>query len=453
MLATIITRLVGWAVAIFYEVERTGPPLSDGPVLVAANHPNALVDPLVIFHTAGRTARPLAKAPLFEQALVGTVLKGLGGLPVYRRVDDQALVHLNDLTFAAAIDALRAGGAVQIYPEGRSHSEPALAPLRTGAARIALMAEERSGWTLGLVVHPVGLTYTRKHLFRGRAVAAFGPTISVAGFRETYERDQREAVRRLTDAIAERLRGLTLNYERSEDRELVDVAERLYAREKGLARPRERESLAARLPRLRRFAEGLERLRNDEPERLAALRSDVARYLRLLTVLGATEGDVPARYRPAALVRYAVRQGAMLTLVFPVAALGAAFWALPFVLTRRIAAGFRPKLDQVATYKVSVGILAFPSWLGLVSALTWWLAGWRAGIVMLVLPPIAGLATVAWRERGSVALEDARVFLRSRGRSRARRRLAEYRERLVAEFDAIASEWRAASSDRVDTAR
>jgi cytidylate kinase len=72
---------------------------------------------------------------------------------------------------------------------------------------------------------------------------------------------------------------------------------------------------------------------------------------------------------------------------------------------------------------------------------------------MLVLPPIAGLATVAWRERGSVALEDARVFLRSRGRSRARRRLAEYRERLVAEFDAIASEWRAASSDRVDTAR
>jgi 1-acyl-sn-glycerol-3-phosphate acyltransferase len=215
MLATIITRLVGWAVPIFYEVERTGPPLSDGPVLVAANHPNALVDPLVIFHTAGRTARPLAKAPLFEQALVGTVLKGLGGLPVYRRVDDQALVHLNERTFAAAIDALRAGGAVQIYPEGHSHSEPSLAPLRTGAARIALMAEERSGWSLGLVVHPVGLTYTRKHLFRGRAVAAFGPTISVAGFRRTYERDQREAVRRLTDAIAERLRGLTLNFERS----------------------------------------------------------------------------------------------------------------------------------------------------------------------------------------------------------------------------------------------
>jgi 1-acyl-sn-glycerol-3-phosphate acyltransferase len=50
-------------------------------------------------------------------------------------------MHLNDRTFDAAIAALQSGGAVQIYPEGQSHSEPSLTPLRTGAARIALMAE------------------------------------------------------------------------------------------------------------------------------------------------------------------------------------------------------------------------------------------------------------------------------------------------------------------------
>ena len=82
MLPRIITRLVGWAVSVFYDLERTGPKLPEGPVLVAANHPNSLMDPLVIFRTAGRTTRPLAKAPLFEEALVGTVLRGLGGLPV-----------------------------------------------------------------------------------------------------------------------------------------------------------------------------------------------------------------------------------------------------------------------------------------------------------------------------------------------------------------------------------
>jgi 1-acyl-sn-glycerol-3-phosphate acyltransferase len=172
LLPLIITKLVGWAVAVFYDLERTGPTLPPGPVLVTANHPNALVDPMVIFRTAGRPTRPLAKAPLFEQALVGTVLRGLGGLPVYRRQDEPERMHLNERTFDAAIEALHAGGAVQIYPEGQSHSEPSMAPLRTGAARIALLAEARRGWSLGLRIQPVGLTYSRKHAFRGRVIAA-----------------------------------------------------------------------------------------------------------------------------------------------------------------------------------------------------------------------------------------------------------------------------------------
>ena len=54
MLPTIITRMVGWAVAVFYRVERTGPGLVSGPVLVAANHPNSLIDPLLILGPSRR---------------------------------------------------------------------------------------------------------------------------------------------------------------------------------------------------------------------------------------------------------------------------------------------------------------------------------------------------------------------------------------------------------------
>jgi 1-acyl-sn-glycerol-3-phosphate acyltransferase len=152
VIARIVTRLVGWAASIFLRIERAGPAVPPGPALVVANHPNSLLDPLVLFHTAGRTTRPLAKAPLFEQLVLGTVLRGLGGLPVYRRQDDPALMHRNDETFARAVAALHAGDAVQMYPEGKSHSDPELAPLRTGAARIALRAEAERGWTLGLQV-------------------------------------------------------------------------------------------------------------------------------------------------------------------------------------------------------------------------------------------------------------------------------------------------------------
>jgi len=439
----IITKLAGWAVAVFYDVERTGPGIVSGPVLVTANHPNALVDPLVIFHTAGRPTRPLAKAPLFEQVLSGLVLKGLGGLPVYRRQDDPALMHLNDTTFDAAIGVLQDGGAVQIYPEGQSHSEPSMAPLRTGAARIALMAEDRAGWSVGLRVQPVGLTYERKHLFRGRAIAAYGPPIEVAGLRELYESDEREAVRELTEAIQEGLAALTLNYDSARDQELVDVAERLWAREKGLTRPRERDRMAGRLPRLHRFAEGIRWLEDADPERMAELREAVSRYLRLLTLFGATEGDVPDRYRIGPVIRHTVVQVAMLTLVLPAAVVGAVAWVIPYLFTNRVASGFKPEHDQIATYKVSVGFMAFPSWLAMACGALWFLAGWRVALAGATALPIVGLATVAWRDRQAVVWEDFRVFLRARRRSESRDRMAEQRMAIVAEFDALAALQRA----------
>jgi len=441
MLPRIITKLVGWAVAIFYDLERSGPKLPAGPVLVTANHPNALLDPLVIFHTAGRPTRPLAKAPLFEQALVGTVLKGLGGLPVYRKQDDPAQMHLNDRTFDAAIDALQGGGAVQIYPEGQSHSEPALAPLRTGAARIAFLAESRSGWELHLKIQPVGLTYTRKHLFRGRVIAVFGEVIEISGLRDAYERDEREAVRQLTSLIRERLEELTLNFDEAEDRELVDVAERLYAHEKGLTSARRRGRMADRLPRMQRFAEGLRWLRDEDPERLEGLRRSVRRYLRLLTLFGATEGDVPARYRTGSVLRYAARQLIMLLLVLPVAAVGAVFWLTPYIVTRKVAPRFWSALDQVATYKLSVASLAFSTWLGLTAAAVWIVAGSGPALSAVAMLPAAGLATVAWRDRQTIVLEDARVFLRARRRSESRDRIAEQRAHLVAEFDSVVEAW------------
>ena len=64
MLPSIITKLFGWAVALFYDVERTGPGLVPGPVLVTPNHPNMGVDAIVVFHTGGRQTRWLGKAPL-----------------------------------------------------------------------------------------------------------------------------------------------------------------------------------------------------------------------------------------------------------------------------------------------------------------------------------------------------------------------------------------------------
>ena len=442
LLAPLVTRVLGRIAGGFHHIERVGPPLPDGPVLVVANHPNSLLDPLVIFRIAGRATRPLARAPLFEQPGVGLLLRAMNGLPVYRRQDHPdapEVMDRNEHTFRAAIDALRAGEAVQIYPEGISHNEPQLQPLKTGAARIALGAEAEAGWSLGLGIVPVGLTYSReKTKYRSRAVAHVGDAILVREWRDTFRRDDQAAVRGLTEELGRRMTAVTLNLAEREDRALIETAERLWAAEKELAGWRERPELAERLPRLRAFARGLGWLREHDPDRHQRLERAVRRHQRRLAMIGAGEGEAPPTYSPGDVVRYAVRKVALLLLTFVPGLAGMALWGPPYRFTRLLVRRIDPpREDTIATYKLAAALLAYPlAWAGWV-ALAWWLWGGAvAAVIGLVLWPLGALG-IYWKRRFQQTAEDVRLFFRLVTRPDWRADVAADRRRLVEEFDEI----------------
>lgn len=437
VLAALIRIVVATAVSIFYRVERRGPAVPAGPVLLAANHPNSLLDPVVVFATAGRTPRPLAKAPLFERTVIGRLIRWVGGIPVYRREDGPPKMGGNEDMFRAATAALRDGDAVQIFPEGRSHSDPQLSPLRTGAARIALAAEAEAGWVLGLGVVPVGLTYARKSLFRGRVVALYGEPICVIDYRQTFLDDPHVAARELTAELDRRLRSLTLNLTEWEDEALIDAAEKMWAREKGRRTPRERPALADRLPGLQAFARGLSWLRVHDPARHQRLREAVARYSRIARLLQVGEGDVPTRYELGPTLRWGARNLLPVVLLLPLALLAWAAWVIPYRLVGWRVERLRLPSDMVATYKLAGSLLAYPlfmaAWLGLAG----WLGGWTWALIVLVGLPLVGLVAVHWLDGARDTLEDLRLFGRLSGRADRRARLGRLRRSLVAEFEAV----------------
>jgi 1-acyl-sn-glycerol-3-phosphate acyltransferase len=108
-----------------------------GGIIIAANHISHF-DPLTLAHfiyRSGRWPRFLGKASLWRVPVIGFLLRKTQQIPV-ERGSVEAVKSLD-----ALIDALRAGGAVVIYPEGTTTREPQLWPMRgkTGAARLALV--------------------------------------------------------------------------------------------------------------------------------------------------------------------------------------------------------------------------------------------------------------------------------------------------------------------------
>ena len=109
-----------------------------GAVLLAANHANSLIDPVIVGLTADRPVQFFAKAPLFETPVLGRLMRALGMLPAFRAQDEGAQVRRNLESLNVGAQALARGQTVGIFPEGRSHDSLTLEQIRSGAARMAL---------------------------------------------------------------------------------------------------------------------------------------------------------------------------------------------------------------------------------------------------------------------------------------------------------------------------
>jgi len=248
VLYRLVRAVVSFALGMFYrtQVTRSTEDLS-GPIMLVGNHPNSIIDQALVFVITQRKVTFLAREPLFRVPVFGFFLRALGALPVFRKQDHPTQMTKNEGTLDAAADALKTDKAITIFPEGKSHSDPQLSEIKTGAARIAFRAA-KSGAKLRIV--PVGLTYQKKHRFRSRVRVQVGAPIEVSNPGDVSGDAEVEWVRALTVEIAEGMRDVTMNLQTWSDLVLIETAEQLYALRIG---EKERDA-----DRQRRFARGID---------------------------------------------------------------------------------------------------------------------------------------------------------------------------------------------------
>jgi glycerol-3-phosphate O-acyltransferase/dihydroxyacetone phosphate acyltransferase len=395
--------------------------------MLLPNHVNALLDPAVIWATAGRDVRFLAKSTLFDGPL-RPLVAGSGAIPVYRKLDQGVDVSKNTETFAAVEAALAAGDAVCIFPEGISHSTGRLVPLRTGAARMALSAE-RAGSRIAMV--PVGLNFERKTAFRSRVTVVYGQAFACGDLSDAAAHP--EAVRELTDRIAERMRRLLIEAESKTDAAIVDRVDRMYAAARGRSGdPQER------IERRRIIAAGIERLRAADPRRYDELLLRLRRYHERLQRFGLRDRHLDWTVSSGDAARFALRETLAALVLLPLAAAALIMFAVPYRLTGYGARWFTQEPDVAATAKVVGGFLIYAAWLLALAGTAWSIAGARAGLLTGLLLPALAVAGLFAVERESAVLDAVRAwFLLTRTKADTRERLRRRRSELADVLDDV----------------
>ncbi|HPA51184.1 MAG TPA: 1-acyl-sn-glycerol-3-phosphate acyltransferase [Thermoanaerobaculia bacterium] len=431
-LATAVSRLV---LRVFYRnVEAAGLDRvpAAGPTILVLNHPNGLMDPLLLLCLSPRPVSFLAKSPLFTMPFVSLFVKAFDSIPVYRPQDADADVRRNRETFAKAREMLKRGGVLALFPEGVSHDEPRLMPLKSGAARIALGAAAEGAVT----VVPAGLTYEARDLFRSSALLHVAEPFTV----EPIPLDEkgeppRTAVKALTERLREALEGATLQADDAATLELAAFAESLLPAGDG--------SLEARVAVRRLLLERAALLRDRAPERLAALVARLERFRAILTAArlapgaldsGASRAELAASTLAALLVALFLAPPALLGLLAHAPA-----YNLVGPLAKRLSRG---NTDIVATIKVLGAFLFFPlTWiaLGTAAGLAW---GLPLGLLTGLALPVLGYLALLLLERWEATVAALRALGLALVRRPALARLRAERESLVAEMAALDAECR-----------
>lgn len=326
---------------------------ADGPLLVVANHPNSLFDPPLLGIALRRPIRFLAKATLFDMPIFGSLLRATGMLPAYRASDDAAKVSRNTESLAVGAEALIAGAAVGVFPEGKSHDALRLEQVKSGAARVAVQAWE--GGARDLRVLAVGLNYERKDKFRSTVWVNVDGPIVMAEWMNRFPDDPRLAMRRLTAEIRIRLERVAIHVEEESRETLLGDVD-------ALASPLSDNAIGT-LRQRKRVADAMNYIGVAQPELAAELSREISRHRERLAAAKLGVRSPVLRYRGLRLFFHQLAQTVFLFIGPLPALLGMLHHIVPFLLVRLLAArAIGPGRTTVSMQRLGFGLPLYLLW-------------------------------------------------------------------------------------------
>lgn len=457
----LIRRLLGLFFRRIDVIGLENVPIAGGGLFVSW-HPNALVDPALIFVSCPRRIAFGARHGIFSWPIVGRMARAIGTVPIYRAQDfadaeDETARRLaNQKSLDTLAQAVAGGEFTALFPEGLSHDDPKLRALKPGAARLYYRALGMAPSELKPVLIPVGLHYDEKHALGSRVLIAYHPPIDLpATLRAPLPAEANEIARRqryeaLTQEIEESLKNVVHATENAEIHQLLHRARTLVRAERAarsgarLAAP----DMQERVLGFSRLWIGYNALKRTHAAAVERLLRRIRRYENELNALALDDheldvGDhVPFAWRTVQLMLQIV---AVFVLLPPVLVLGFVVNLLPAAIVWSILR-WRAKQDKdEATIKILAGAGAFPlAWLaaGCLTAIAFGETFWghlMLGAVATAAAACGSLLVVHYQRFAAQTLRAIRIRFTQRAQADTLARLRSERSAICDAVERLAA--------------
>ena len=363
MIYQFLKRLIKITFFIFYRkkvVSGLENISNSGPLIIAVNHPNTLLDPLLIASLVKRKVGFLANASIFSNRIVSSIFNYFQVIPVYRKKDVKpGEIQDNSQSFRKCYEFLDNNGALLIFPEGTSVNELKLRDIKTGTARIAFAYEADRCFPGTLNINTVTLSYSDSLSFRSMVSVIVNPSFKVKEYHSLWEKDSMEAVKTFTGRIQKEMEGqITLTHDKKQEKAVLQV-QKFYIEYLDPSMSRYIDP-ARSFEFRRKLAERVRDLQNEDPLLYNNLETQFDDFFNRLKDLKITPGFVRSSFleknKSIVLMAYFIQ----LTLLFPFYILGLITNYVPYKIPAWIFKVLKPDIEYQSSIYMITGMIVFP---------------------------------------------------------------------------------------------
>lgn len=257
------------------------------PMVLAFNHPNAFMDPVVFSLVAYPPKyHYLARGDVFKKAIARYALESIGLVPIYRIQDGgKEGLEKNNETYRRVYQFLAWKRKIIVFAEGLCIQERRLRPIKKGVPRMLFGAMDLIQNQDFLVV-PVGVNYSDPDKVGSSLFYNIGEPIRVADYYEEYKEHPSRAYNKFLKVLEPRLKDLITHIENPENDKLLPQLEQIFMRDwikkhKLTLHDPEHEYIITK-----KLTELVNKADKEEKEALVGLKEKCADYLHKLKIMG-----------------------------------------------------------------------------------------------------------------------------------------------------------------------